>query len=119
MSRAAIGGGPSDGIPGQQEQISQELQINGRAWEDRFNFVAGAFGFWENGRDGTTLTVVPEVLNLVSFNLREIDNWSWALYTQGTVDVTEWLSLTAGVRYTQDKKGLVAQNSDPRTAHLN
>ncbi len=113
--RAGIGGGVADGLPGHQQQISQELQMNGSAWDERINFVAGAFGFWEDGRDAQSLTVVPDVLNIVSLNVREIDNWSWALYTQGTVDFTDWVSLTAGVRYTQDKKGLVAQNTDPRT----
>ncbi|MDG2308691.1 MAG: TonB-dependent receptor [Candidatus Binatia bacterium] len=113
--RAGVGGGVHDGLPGSQQQVSQELQVNGSLWDDRIQFVAGAFGFWENGRDAQTLTVVPEVLNIVSLNLREIDNWSWALYTQGTLDVTDWLSLTGGGRYTEDKKGLFAQNTDPRT----
>jgi iron complex outermembrane receptor protein len=34
-----------------------------------------------------------------------IDNWTWALFGQTTADVTEWLSLTAGLRYSEDKKG--------------
>ncbi len=36
----------------------------------------------------------------------KISNWDWAVYFQGTLEVTEWLSVTGGVRYTEEKKGL-------------
>jgi len=115
--RSSVGGSPQDGTPGFQQQISTELQVNGSAWDDRINLVAGYFVFWEKGRDSQLLAVVPT--GLVVENNREIDNWSWALYTQGTVDATDWLSITAGVRYTEDKKGVSARNfalgeEDPR-----
>ena len=106
--RSSTGGDPQNGTPGFQQQISTELQVNGSAWDDRIDFVAGYFVFWEKGRDSQVLAVVPT--NLEIENRRLIDNWNWALYTQATVDATDWLSLTAGVRYTEEKKGLTAQN---------
>lgn len=106
--RSSVGGAPQDGTPGFQQQISTELQANASAWEDRINLVAGYFVFWEKGRDSQVLAVVPT--NLVVENNREIDNWNWALYTQATVDATDWLSITAGARYTEEKKGLTARN---------
>ena len=106
--RSSVGGDPQDGSPGFQQQISTELQVNADAWDDRVHMVAGYFVFWEKGRDSQVLAVVPT--NLLVENRREIDNWNWALYTQATVDATDWLSVTAGVRYTEEKKGVRAQN---------
>ncbi len=108
-----VGGSPTDGYPSQAKQVSTELQFTGRTWQDRIDFVAGAFGFWEDASDPQTLTLAPGFINLVNLNLRESDNWNWALYGQVTADVTSWLSLTGGLRYTQEKKGLRAVNRDP------
>ena len=46
------------------------------------------------------------------------DNWTWAPYTQITADVTDWLSLTGGVRYTQDHKGLTIVQTNPITGEV-
>ena len=35
-----------------------------------------------------------------------VANESVALFGQGTFDITDWLSLTAGLRWTQDDKEL-------------
>ena len=110
--RSSVGGdNPSDGTPGFQQQISTELQINADAWDDRLHFVSGYFAFWEKGLDSQVLAVVPT--SLVVENIRTIDNWNWALYTQATIDATDWLSITGGVRYTEEKKGLAAKNLTP------
>ncbi len=108
-----VGGSPTDGFPSQAKQISTELQVAGSAWDDRIAFVGGAFGFWEDASDPQTLTLAPGFIGLVNMNLRASDNWNWALYGQVTADVTEWLSLTGGLRYTEEKKGIRAVNSDP------
>ena len=42
-------------------------------------------------------------------------NWSWAIYSHAVLDPVDWLSLTVGVRYTQDKKGATFKLVD-RTA---
>jgi len=39
-------------------------------------------------------------------NFVDTSNWDWAIFGQGVLNFTDWLSLTAGVRYTQEKKGL-------------
>ena len=105
-----IGGGPLDGAPGESQQIQQELQLDGSAWEDRISFVTGLFLFWETAeRHNTTFAGgVPNAGN----NNSSIDNWTWALFAQATADVTDWLSLTAGLRYTEDKKGASQLNFD-------
>ena len=107
--RATAGGPPGNGTPGSQEQISIEGQLNAAAWDGRIHFVTGAFGFWETAEENVGLTILPGFLNIVQDNDRAIDNWTWALFGQATIDLTDWASLTAGARYTQDKKGLFAE----------
>ncbi len=103
---AFVGGDePSDGAPWFQQQISQEVQVNGSTWEDRINLVSGVFAMWEKGSAPTTVEAFPAQLDVLSLSETSIDNWTWAIYGQGTLDVTSWMSLTAGLRYTQDKKG--------------
>ncbi len=102
----AAGGDPSgtDGTPGRAEQIQQELQFNASSWDGRINFVSGFFSFWETAEAGNTV-FVPVIPQANNSNIKT-DNFTWALYGQGTADVTEWLSLTAGLRYTSDRKGI-------------
>jgi len=88
-----------------QRQISQELQSNLSTWEDRLSLVTGLFGFWERGRAPTTVRALSDILNVETQSITRIGNWSWAAYAHAVLDPVEWLSLTAGVRYTQDKKG--------------
>ena len=107
--RSTAGGPPGNGEPGSQEQISIEGQLNASAWQGRVHLVTGAFGFWETADEITGSDILPGYLNLLQTQTRQIDNWTWALFGQATIDMTDWASLTAGVRYTQDKKGLFAE----------
>ena len=86
-----------------QRQISEELQSTLYFWDDRASLVTGAFGFWERGRAPTGI----DSLNggVQTQNITRINNWTWAIYSHAVVEPLEWLSLTAGIRYTQDKKG--------------
>jgi iron complex outermembrane receptor protein len=99
---------PFNGEVGHQQQISQELQIQGSGLEGALNFIGGYFVYWETA-DNTqaieSLTKAPPSLGGSSLAAVDVDNWSWALFTQATWDPTEWLSLTAGIRYTEEKKG--------------
>lgn len=99
-----------NGVPGSQQQIQQELQMNAAAWDGRINFVTGLFTYWETTDEATTVYVpfVPSATN----SKIETDNFTWALYAQGTADVTDWMSLTAGIRYTSDDKSVDQLNSN-------
>ncbi len=82
------------------EQLSQEIQLIGSGY--RFNWVAGAYLFAEEGVDRV---IVPLLHGLVALDERnEIYNQAWALFGQGTYDFTDKTSLTAGLRYTDEKK---------------
>lgn len=111
---ASVGGGVLDGEPGFQQQISQEIQLNGSAWDDRLNFVAGYFVLWEKGTSLWTIWAMGNSLDAATTTDVSFDNWTWAPYAQATAALTEWASLTAGLRYTEDKKGLHLQFYDPR-----
>ena len=111
---ASVGGGPVDGEPGFQQQISQEIQFNASALDGRLNMVGGFFLFWEKGTSIWSILALEDVLNSASTTDVAFDNWSWAPFFQATADVTDWASLTAGLRYTEDKKGLHLLFYDPR-----
>jgi len=91
-----------------QQQITQEFQLQGEALEGDLNYIAGYFVYWENATQNETITSLvdaPPSLGATSEAMISIDNWSWAVFTQATYDVLDWLSITAGVRYTEEKKG--------------
>lgn len=98
-----------NGTPGRSQQIQQEVQMSAAAWDGRINFVTGLFTFWEDTAGGTTV-YVPALPTGANSHIKT-DNFTWALFAQGTADVTDWASLTAGIRYTSDNKGVDQVNS--------
>lgn len=83
-----------------QNQFSQEFQANIRT--DRFDGVFGLYYFREH--DETESGLYGPVISLVSNSLNDQTNRSYAAYGQGSYHVTDALSLTAGLRYTYEKK---------------
>jgi len=67
-----------------------------------------------NGAFGTSLT--PGIPGLTMWNqVGSLSYWeqeteSWAIFAQGTFNITDNLSITAGVRYTEETKKAIAQN---------
>lgn len=97
-----------------QEQFSQEGQILGNFMDDRLDFILGAYYFQEEGETFELVTFSP-----VAFRSGgDFDNSSFALFGQATFDVTERLSVTGGLRYTEDTKRfspdtfVISQNND-------
>ncbi|PTQ13584.1 TonB-dependent receptor [Sphingomonas oleivorans] len=83
-----------------QWQFSQELQALGKAFDDRLNWVVGAYYFKEKGGDANDV-----LTSRIEFRSGgRIDNESIAGFAQGTFDITDRLSATAGLRYTHDRK---------------
>ena len=119
--RAALGGdgtfdggssGPQpglDGQPGDASQISEEVQATMTGWEGRFSGVVGAYGFWEDAFVQRGERYFPGILTRTgggtTLTTINVDNWSWALFGQASVDPFEWLGITAGLRYSEEKKG--------------
>jgi iron complex outermembrane receptor protein len=86
-----------------QEQFSQELQLTGRAFDDRLKWLGGLYYLREQGADRNYLTF--SIASFLSGGL--IDNDSYAAFSQLTYEVTERMSLTLGGRYTREKKGFL------------
>ncbi len=134
----------------EQDQISQELQLLGVAFDDRLDWVLGGLYFEESSHERATgdllgglfeaLELAPgpifsppglpdflcnpgppppglpcfggagNPLNFAFFEppddvaLSDLTATSWALFTEGNWAASDRLTLTAGVRYTSEKK---------------
>lgn len=93
-------------------QMQEEVQLNGRAWDDRIDFVTGVFSFWDKGGDvgGDGGGIVVNGLGYKAIGQNSIDNFTWAFFAQATARLAEWASLTAGLRYTEDTKRVTIAN---------
>ncbi|MDJ0919486.1 MAG: TonB-dependent receptor [Henriciella sp.] len=77
-----------------QDQISQEITLSSD-FEGPFNFVSGLYYFSED--------VLLETVFVFPFTV-DTQTESFALFGQGTYDVTDRLTLTGGLRYTEETK---------------
>ncbi len=89
-----------------QWQFSQEVQLKGLAVDDRLNWIVGGYFFKEHVDNLNDVIFTPVKVRSGGV----IDNKSLAFFGQGTFKLTNQLALTAGLRWTQDKKKF---NSDP------
>lgn len=89
------------------ESWSHELQLNGQAWSDRLDYTLGGFLFREDGTDGSTTIALPAINpNNPSITAGTATTRSYALFTQVSARMTDWLSFTGGLRYSEDRKAL-------------
>ena len=94
------------------EQFSQELQVTGALFNDRLQYVLGAYYFEEDGTDDVFVPIygaLPTPAGLLALplyinNFVLVDNSSKAVFGQGTFDLTDQLAVTFGLRYTEDDK---------------
>ena len=89
------------------EQLTQEFQLSGLAINDRLNWLVGFYYFTE---EGTNLDDVEFTVGRF-LSGAEVDNESVAGFGQLTFDFTDRLSLTAGVRYTDETKKFIVPNA--------
>lgn len=103
-------GGPDavidEGFYTRQHQISQELQLGGKALAGRLDWVAGAYYFREKDDQAIPLfAFTPVAINQVAaYRTRNV-----SAFAQGTYRLNDVLSLTAGVRYTHERKRQAAE----------
>lgn len=83
-----------------QEQFSQEINLLGSSFSDRLKWIVGGFYILETA----VTTERPEFPPVTVFTGGDVKNTSTALFGQATLDVTERLAVTAGVRWTRDIK---------------
>ncbi len=87
-----------------QTSFTQELQLQGTAWNSRVNYIAGLYYFNESGEQ----IINSEVFFTPSFSDFDVDTKSYAAFGQASINVTNKLGLTVGARYTIDDKTLDA-----------
>ena len=89
------------------EQYSDEFQIQGVAFDERLEWIAGAYLY---RMDGTR----ESVSGIFGFREAEtngdVDNESEALFLQGTYELTDTLSLTAGGRKSWDSREMTVRH---------
>jgi len=105
-------------LPGDEErnQYSEELQLSGSAFDERLEYTTGIFLAREEIDDNVTGNMVgyngysykadagvliPQIAAAAN---SKFTNDSWAVFAQGTYDVTDWYSLTLGLRYSSESR---------------
>lgn len=112
--------GPGPGIPfdaqtadalTNHEQITQEIRLSSNDW-GRINWQAGFYYFSEDVQIDTinfdSLFAVGSVNGFVRQNQ---DTDAWALFGTVEYQATDRLTITAGLRYSDDSKDLTAERS--------
>lgn len=95
-------------------QITQEVRFNGSLADGLIDFVAGGYYFYED-----TSTDFADTFGAVGFPFlladRVIDNdaEAFALYGQADVHVTDQITLTAGLRWTDEEKNFQIRDNRP------
>ena len=101
-------------------QISQELQFNGSAWEDRINFVTGVYYLTDKADNIRATGFVPNgpTLGGVFVADQTLDNSSFAVFGQATAEIFDWMSLTGGVRWTTEDKSASLFDYEPANGNI-
>jgi len=91
-----------------QNQFSQELQFNGSLLAGRLDLVSGLYYFQESAFLNNVSNIFP-VLRAIGIDASsELSIWSdvnsYALFGHSSYQLTDRLSLTAGLRYTYEEK---------------
>lgn len=88
-------------------QHTEELQLQGTAFEQNLTYTLGTFNAWRESDPGTPSYM--EILSTLSGSQQNTSARTNALFAQGTYDLSALLpglSITAGYRYSWDKRTL-------------
>jgi iron complex outermembrane recepter protein len=88
-------------------QLSEELQAFGTAWADRLNWISGVYYFRESGFQISASEALFPIVPSVSYVDYNATNTSSAVFAQLSYNLTNALKVTAGARYTEDKREIV------------
>lgn len=86
------------------ETFTQEFRLVGSALDNRLEYVAGAFYMDEDITDVYNLNILPNLGLLESGTSGSARNEIWAVFGEGTYNLTDKLDLTLGVRYTDESR---------------
>jgi len=100
-----------------QNQLSADLRVNKSS--DKLDLVTGLFYFRENITDYVRFGGVLDGVVWPAFVGGDVENSNYAIYGEGTYKVTDKLSLTAGLRYTDETKKALPDVIRDGTADIN
>ncbi len=92
----------------EQEQFSQEIQLLGTAYDGRLQWILGGFYFTEDGNNYNPVDFAA--IDIESGGM--FDHESKAIFFQSTVDFTDSVHITAGIRYTHDTKDFIVTTGE-------
>ena len=98
-----------------QQQFSQELQLTGTSAGGRLKWVGGFYYFHESIDNPVTLKVFQDAFGLAAASFirtYSVKNRSLAGYGQLSFGITDKLTATAGLRYTDDLKDVTASQNN-------
>ena len=100
-----------------QRQFTQELRAS-LAFGDLVDFTLGSFYMWEDfeGTQFFDFAAVPE--DQLSRNSLDQQNQTISVFAESTVYLTETLDVTAGLRYTHERKDSTAEVESPSGTFL-
>ncbi len=98
----------ADGIP-EHDQFTQELRINNNDGEN-LNWQAGFFYFDEH-LVVDSINYADRSYDFDGFSQQVQDTTAWAVFAQADYDISEALTLTAGIRYSDDEKDYYAERT--------
>jgi iron complex outermembrane recepter protein len=93
-------------------QITEELQLNGRALADRLKWVAGYYYYDFHGEERLNPSIqLPEINPASPVNdFSYVSDRSHAVFGQVTYSLTDTVSVTGGARWTTETTSLVAND---------
>jgi iron complex outermembrane receptor protein len=112
---ADIGGAPFSALnptfSDKENQFSQELQILGKIFDNRWNFVLGGYYFHEYGSHSDK---VPFTGGLIQIHSNDsYDTKSYAAFIHNNIDLIPGkLGITLGARYTHEDKSFTGSQRD-------
>ncbi len=106
--------GNNHGWNNNEAQYTDELQLSGKALNDRLDWRVGGFLLFDHPLGDTT--IVLDGLGSTDFNHYNESSRSQAVFAHGIYDLSDWipnLRFTAGYRYTWDFDSLSERSTTP------
>lgn len=101
-------------LPNQRSDLqhySAELQLQGSSFDDRLKWVAGLYYYHEQGIEYSPGTFFPKLVPISPIQQGAyINNDSYSVFAQGSFNLTDRLTFTAGARMNWDKKRMDIQS---------
>ncbi|HEY1961463.1 MAG TPA: TonB-dependent receptor [Rhizomicrobium sp.] len=95
-----------------QSQFSEELQAVGTAFDQRLNYVAGLYYFYEDGFVHDWVPFDGSLLAVDDLGLNDLRTKSYAAYFHADYKVWGGLDVTVGGRYSIEKKSFLGGQQD-------